>query len=309
MRLLLTAAGILFVLGLAVGVVLWLASAPDRLAAESLPSHRPDPAHGRLIFHAAGCGSCHAAPDAKGEDRYRLGGGVSLPTAFGTFYVPNISPHPEAGIGGWSELDFVNALLRGVSPEGEHYYPAFPYLSYQRMRVEDALDLKAFIDTLPPVPDASTAHDLPPFFRIRRGLGLWKAIYMDNDPFRPDPAAEPEVNRGAYLVTALGHCGECHTPRDKLGGPLRKRALAGGPSPEDATKSIPNITPHAEGIGDWSEDDIVDALRTGFLPDFETFGGSMVKVQENLTQLPVEDLRAIARYLKSIPALPDEPKG
>ena len=195
-----------------------------------------------------------------------------------------------------------------MSPEGEHYYPAFPYVSYQRMRIEDALDLKAFIDTLPPVADASPGHNLPPFFRFRRGIGLWKRVYMAREPFLPGPDADPRVRRGAYLVTALGHCSECHTPRDRLGGPVADRFLAGGPSPDDATKTVPNITPHADGIGDWSVEDITDALRTGFLPDLETFGGAMVEVQESLAELTDADREAIALYLKAVPPLPDQPK-
>ena len=308
MRLLMILVAVLAAICVAAGAGFWFLTAPVTIAAAELPAHEPDPERGRWVFHAAGCNGCHAAPDAKGEDRYRLGGGVPLTTAFGTFYAPNISPDPDQGIGGWSELDFVNAVLRGVSPDGEHYYPSFPYTSYQRMRVEDALDLKAFIDTLPPVTDASVEHDLPLLFRFRRGLGLWKRLYAKGEPFRPDPAADDAVNHGAYLVTALGHCGECHTPRDRLGGLIAERALAGGPDPEDETKTVPNITPHPDGIGGWSVEDIKDALRTGFLPDFETLGGAMVEVQENLAELTEADREAIALYLKSIPPLPDEPE-
>jgi mono/diheme cytochrome c family protein len=306
MRLLLILSGIVVVLCVAAGAGFWFISAPRALAAGDLPTHDPDPEHGRWVFHAAGCGGCHSPPDAKGNDRYLLGGGVALTTAFGTFHAPNISPDPEEGIGGWSELDFVNAVLRGVSPEGAHYYPAFPYVAYQRMQIEDALDLKAFIDTLPPVADRSPEHELPPFFRIRRGIGLWKRVYMAREPFIPGPDADPMIRRGAYLVTALGHCGECHTPRDRLGGSIASRFLAGGPAPDDQTKTVPNITPHADGIGNWSVEDITDALRTGFLPDFETFGGAMVEVQKNLAELTDEDREAIALYLKAVPPLPDE---
>ena len=307
MRLLLFLAAVAAVLCVLVGVGFWFVSAPRVLAADDLPAHNPDPARGRWVFHAAGCGGCHSPPDAKGDERYRLGGGVALTTAFGTFYAPNISPDPQEGIGGWSDLDFVNAVMRGVSPSGSHYYPAFPYTTYQRMRVEDALDLKAFIDTLPPVTDASVRHQLPPFFRVRRGLGLWKGLYMDLKPFEPDPARDAQLNHGAYLVTALGHCGECHTPRDRFGGMIPDRFLAGGPSPDDPNKTVPNITPHPDGIGDWSVEDLVDAFRTGFLPGFETFGGAMVEVQENLAELTDEDREAIAVFLRSLPPLPDVP--
>ncbi len=207
------------------------------------------------------------------------------------------------GIGGWSDLDFVNAVMRGVSPEGAHYYPAFPYTSYQHMTVEDALDLKAFIDTLPPVAGRAPGHDLPLLFQFRRGIGLWKDRYMGAFPSPLESAADPLVQRGSYLVTGPGHCGECHTPRDALGGPIPERAYSGGEAPEgDRANQVPNITPSKDGIGDWSVDDIAAALRTGILPDFETFGGAMVHVQENMAQLGDEDRRAIAPLPQIAPA-------
>ena len=294
--------------GAAVAAGAWLLTAPAPLAAEELPAYESDAARGEYVFYAAGCNHCHAAEDAKGEEKLLLGGGHPLVTPFGTFYSPNISPHPD-GIGGWSEVDFVNAVMRGVSPSGEHYYPAFPYTSYQRMTVEDVLDLKAFMDTLPPVAGVAPQHDLPLLFQFRRGIGLWKRRYMDAGlaPL-PDATADPLLRRGAYLVNGPGHCGECHTPRDLLGGPIAERAFAGGTAPEGERKNrVPNITPHADGIADWSVDDIKAALRTGILPDFETFGGAMVDVQQNLAKLTEEDREAIAVYLKSLPPLPDEP--
>jgi mono/diheme cytochrome c family protein len=294
---------------LATAAALWLMTAAETVAAEGLPQHKSDPARGEYVFHAAGCDSCHAAEDAKGDEKRLLGGGLALKTPFGTFYSPNISPHPD-GIGGWSDADFVNAVMRGVSPEGAHYYPAFPYPSYQRMTVEDVLDLKAFIDTLPPVAGEAPAHELPLLFRFRRAIGIWKHLYMAERPFMPDPGADARLNRGAYLVTGPGHCGECHTPRDRLGGPIQERAFSGGKSPEgDSKNRVPNITPHPDGIGDWTVDDITTALRTGLLPDFETFGGAMVDVQENLAKLTDADREAIALYLKALPPLPDDPQG
>lgn len=292
--------------GLAVAgfAAFWMLTAPKGLSAADLPAHDPDPENGAYIFYASGCASCHAAPGAKGEDKLRLGGGVRLASPFGTFVAPNISPDPEFGIGGWSDLDFVNAVARGVSPDGAHYYPAFPYLSYQRMALADILDLKTYMDTLPKVAGVAPGHELPLPVRLRRGLGLWKRLFMDYAPFAPDSAADAQVNRGAYLVTGPGHCGECHTPRNLLGGPLNDWAYAGGPEP-DGKGTVPNITPHADGIGSWSVADIVTALKTGLLPDFETFGGAMIPVQENMAQLPEADREAIALYLKSLPPKPD----
>ncbi len=292
--------------GLAVaagGVAFWLLTQPARLTAADLPAHSADPMRGEYMFWAAGCASCHAAPGAKGDDKLRLAGGVALKSPFGTFYGPNISPDPEHGIGGWSDLDFVNAVMRGVAPDGSHYYPAFPYASYRRMAVEDVLDLKAFLDTLPAVATDAPGHALPLPFRLRHGLGLWKRLYFDTAPFVPDPKAGAQVNRGAYLVTGPGHCGECHTPRNALGGPLAEFAYTGAPDPEGGDP-IPNITPSDDGIGGWSEADIAAALKTGILPEFENFGGSMIAVQENLAHLTDADRAAIAAYLKSLPPRP-----
>ncbi len=300
MRKFLIASGLLGAVG---AMMFWVLTMPRTIASGDLPDYDADPARGRYVFHASGCASCHAAPGAKGDDKLRLSGGLGLKSPFGTFVAPNISTDKTHGIGGWTDLQFVNAVMRGVSPQGSHYYPAFPYLSYQRMKLTDVLDLKAYIDTLPAVTGAAPTHDLPLPFRLRRGLGLWKALYMDYAPFSPIPGAGPQVNRGAYLVTGPGHCGECHTPRDFLGGPDPDRALAGVTAPKDKD-SVPNITPHQDGIGDWPLEDIAIALKTGLLPNFDTFGGDMIPVQENMAELTAEDRAAIAAYLKSIPPKP-----
>jgi len=290
-------------LGAVAALAFWLLSAPRIIAADTLPDQTGDPDKGRYMFHVAGCASCHAAPGAKGDEKYKLSGGRGLKTPFGTFYVPNISSDPDHGIGSWTTGEFVNAVMRGVSPEGRHYYPAFPYLSYQRMTLDDVLDLKAFLDTLPAVGGDAPPHDLPWAYRLRRGIGLWKALYMDDAPFTPIPGADAQLNRGAYLVNGPGHCGECHTPRDILGGPKTALAFSGGPAPE-GKGTIANITPHADGIGNWSVEDITTALRTGLLPGYETFGGAMIEVQENMAKLNDADREAIALYLRSLPPRP-----
>ena len=171
------------------------------------------------------------------------------------------------------------------------------------MKLADVIDLKAFIDTLPAVGSDAPPHDLPLPFRLRRGLGLWKALFMDYAPFTPLPGGDEELNRGAYLVTGPGHCGECHTPRNLLGGPEAERAYSGGPEP-DGKGTVPNITSQQNGIGGWSIEDITIALKTGLLPEFETFGGSMIAVQENMAELTDADREAIAVYLKSLPPKP-----
>jgi len=288
--------------------VFFLVTQPRLLGAEALPNHTPNLENGARMFTAGGCASCHAAPasnkcgDLKYDKPKSLAGGRCLKTPFGTFNVPNISSDKTYGIGGWSDLDFVNAMVRGVSPGGEHYYPAFPYASYQRMRLEDLLDLKAFLDGLPGDTTPSRDHKLSFPFGIRRGLGLWKLLYLDGKPFTPDPTHSEQINRGAYLVQGAGHCGECHTPRNPIGGPDKARHLAGGPAPE-GDGWIPNITPDETGLGDWSAADIVYALESGLTPEYDSFGGNMVAVQENMAKLAAEDREAIAAYLKSIPAV------
>lgn len=295
----------LLVLGLIGGGIFWLLTAPRTLDASAVPQRTPDLANGELVFHAGGCASCHAARPVsdcagKAPDKKVLGGGHCLKTPFGTFVVPNISPDETAGIGRWSDLDFANAMLRGVSPGGAHYYPAFPYASYQRMRMEDVLDLKAYLMTLPKSQAIAPPHDLALPFRLRRGLGVWKALFLDGKPFEPDATKDAEYNRGAYLVEGLAHCGECHSPRNALGGIEASKRLAGGPAPE-GTGWIPNLTPAPDGLANWSKEDIASALGTGLLPDGDFLGGSMVSVQENMAKLPASDRLAIAAYLKALP--------
>jgi mono/diheme cytochrome c family protein len=297
-------AGTIVVLAIVAAAVAWLVTAPSPLEAAQLPAHQADAANGERIFHAGGCASCHAAPEARGEERLKLGGGLELATPFGLFRAPNISPDADTGIGGWSDIDFVNAVLRGVSPGGAHYYPAFPYGSYAKMTVEDALDLKAYLDTLPPVANEVAGHELDFPYNIRRGVGLWKRLYLSPEPVMALGSDDAVLSRGQYLVEGPGHCGECHTPRDAMGGLRLSQWLAGAPNPE-GRGVIPNITPHEQGIGGWSAGEIADALKTGFKPDFDTLGGRMAAIQAELAHLPDDDLAAIAAYLKAIPPLPD----
>jgi mono/diheme cytochrome c family protein len=283
--------------------VFWLLTWPATLAAEDLPNHQPDLANGAYVFAAGGCTSCHAAPGAKDDDKLKLAGGLALATPFGKFHVPNISPDPEHGIGGWTTAEFVTSMKHGVGRNGEHLYPAFPFASYQRMRIEDLIDLKAYLDTLPPVAASAPPHELPFPFNIRRGLGLWKLLYVDGEALAPAPETNDELNRGAYLVRGPGHCGECHSPRNFMGGIIESHAYSGGPAPEGDGK-IPNITPDPEtGIGNWSEDEIVEFFTTGFTPDFDSVGGNMAEVQRNLAKLTPEDRKAIAVFLKSLPPI------
>lgn len=283
------------------GGVFWLLTLPRGLAPADLAAlPAGDAARGEAVFWIGGCASCHAAAKAKGEERLKLGGGQVLKTDFGDFVVPNISNDPADGIGAWSTADLANAMLRGVSPDGRHYYPAFPYASYIRMQPADVADLRAFLATLPAVAGRAPDHDLRFPFGFRRGLGLWKLAFLSDAPAVDLGEQGPAVSRGQYLVEGPGHCGECHTPRN-FGGALDTSLwLAGAPAAEGEGR-IPNITGGAGGIGDWSTADIVYFFETGFLPDFDSVGGSMVAVQENLAMIAGEDREAIAAYLKAVP--------
>ncbi|UGV25916.1 c-type cytochrome [Rhodopseudomonas boonkerdii] len=295
---------ILFAFFFAVGLgAYWWLTIPATVAASTLPAHTPDVANGKLVFNAGGCASCHATP--KQDDKLRLGGGLPLTSPFGTFYAPNISPDPTAGIGRWSDADFVTALLKGTSPKGEHYFPAFPYTSYQKMTSGDARDLFAYIKTLPQVAGKAPDHDVGFPFDLRRNLGVWKWLFLDGKPFVADSSKSPQWNRGAYLVNALGHCAECHSPRNVLGGLEEKQRFAGGPNPE-GQGWVPNIT--QRGLKDWSEKDIAYFLKTGETPEGDTAGGSMAPVIRNTTQLDDDDRAAMAIYLKSLPAVEGPPK-
>lgn len=288
----------------AAGLYWWL-SAPVVAAANAIPARAPDLANGEVMFNAGGCASCHAVPNQ--PDRLRLGGGVAIKSPFGTFYAPNISPDPNDGIGKWTDADFVNAVMRGVSPSGQHYFPAFPYTSYQHARREDVLDLFAYLKTLPAVAGKVRDHEVSFPFDIRRNIGIWKFLFMDGKPFVADGSKSPQWNRGAYLVNSFGHCAECHSPRNALGGIIAGERFAGGPNPE-GEGWVPNIT--QKRLGEWSAKDLAYFLKTGELPDGDSVGGAMTRVIKNTSQLPDENLAAMAEYLKSLPPVdgPTPPK-
>jgi mono/diheme cytochrome c family protein len=283
--------------------IFWWLTIPAVIAPASLAPYTPNLANGLTTFNAGGCSSCHAVPNQ--PDRLKLGGGLALPSPFGTFYVPNISSDPTYGIGRWTEADFVTAVLKGTSPDGVHYFPAFPYASYQHAKVEDVRDLFAYLKTLAPVTGKTRDHDVPFPFNIRRNVGIWKWLFLDGKPYVPDTARSASWNRGAYLVNSLGHCAECHSPRNLLGGIVETQRLAGGPNP-DGEGWVPNIT--QKGLADWSAKDIDYFLETGQTPDGDAAGGSMARVIKNTSQLSPEDRAGIAEYLKSLPPVEGPPR-
>jgi mono/diheme cytochrome c family protein len=253
---------------------------------------------GAYLFEVADCRGCHTDVKNRGA---MLAGGRPLETPFGTFYSPNITPDPATGIGAWSEGDFVRAMREGIAPDGRHLFPSFPYPSFTGMSDPDLADLWAYLRTIPPVAAPNREHELDPPFGWRFLLPLWTMLYLDEGPLGDDPGRTAAWNRGRYLVEAVAHCGECHTPRDMLGGVDRDRWLAGTTAGPDGG-AVPNITPDREtGIGAWSDDAIRRVLRTGMLPDGDFVGGAMAEAGEGFRLLTDADLDAILAYLRSLP--------
>jgi mono/diheme cytochrome c family protein len=282
-------------LGLLGAGIGWWISRPQQVEPAQFAGLTGDPVHGETVFWAAGCASCHAAPDAKGDDILVLSGGYRIDSPFGTFVAPNISPSPQ-GIGGWTNQDMANALLAGVSPSGQHYYPSLPYGTYVRMQPRDVADLKSFLDTLPLSDAVSAPHELGFPFTLRRGLGLWKQVNLDPGWVMAN-ADTPELQRGRYLVEALAHCAECHTPRDWTGGLDRSRWMQGAPNPS-GKGTIPALSPDKLT---WDAAEIAYYLETGFTPDYDSAGGQMAKVVTNMAKLTPQDRMAIATYIKALP--------
>ncbi len=249
----------------------------------------------------AGCENCHTDRKNGGQP---MAGGVELKTPLGTFYTPNISPDRETGIGSWREDDFRRALREGRRPDGANYYPSFPYTSYTNLSDQDIQALWAYMRTAAPVRQVNTPHQLPWYVRFRPLLTVWKWLFFKRGPYQPDPAKSAEWNRGAYLVRGPGHCNECHTERNALGGIDLNKALAGtNHGPEGAR--IPNITPEPNtGIGKWNAADLLEYLKTGLRPDGDYVGGLMAEMIDNgLKYQSGVDLKAIATYLSGVPAV------
>ncbi len=256
---------------------------------------------GQYLTYAGGCISCHTEDT---DDAVPLAGARAMETPFGTFYSPNITPDEETGIGGWSDDDFVNAFWEGLSPDGEHYFPSFPYTAYTGASREDLLAIKAYLMSLEPVSNESPEHDLAWYMDTRLVADGWKALNFEPARFEADTEKDEQWNRGAYLVRHLGHCGECHTPRSTTGVLVADEEFAGS---EFGGENIPNISSHRiDGIGRWSLSDIEYFLDIGMLPDGDFTGSSMVAViEDNTSKLTREDRLAIAAYLKSVTPVED----
>jgi mono/diheme cytochrome c family protein len=277
--------------------VLALSTTTPSIAAEG------DAKRGEYVSKAAGCVGCHTE---NRKDAAPFAGGRPLKTPFGTFYGPNITPDAQAGIGRWSEADFVRALRHGERPDGANYFPAFPYTSFTGMSDGDLRDLWAYLRSLPANGRANQPHELGFPYRFRFLVTPWKWLF-----FTPGPAPAPRQltaaeDRGRYLVQALGHCGECHTPRNSLGALSKDRALGGGRDAD--AKKIPNLTPTR--LKSWSDGELKQFLLTGETPDGDSAAETMAEVVRNTTsQLAPDDLQALIAYLRTVPPLPEETKG
>jgi mono/diheme cytochrome c family protein len=259
-----------------------------------------DAARGEYLAHAAGCMTCHTMKNGEGPP---FAGGRAIASPYGHFYSSNITPDRETGIGGWSDADFIHALRHGESPEGRTYYPVFPYAAFSAMRRQDMLDIKAYLFSLPPIRQENSDHDIRFPFSWRFSIYPWRWLFFSPGEAAAPPPSESAQARGRYLVEVLGHCGECHTPRNMVGGLKSGRRLAGtryGPG-----GLVPNITPDDDtGIGGWSEGDLLFFFKTGLKPDGNDVQGEMREViEDGLSRLNEADLRAVAAYLKSVPAI------
>jgi mono/diheme cytochrome c family protein len=289
-------------LGLAPAMIVFLFAA-------ALPARAADEAQlqrGEVLFNAADCAACHT--DVKGGGA-PLAGGRPLETPFGIFYGPNITADKQYGIGAWSEVEFGRALREGIGRAGERLFPVFPFTSFTGMSDEDIADLYAYLQSRPPIPRPDKPHEVKPPFGWRFLLVFWRTLFFSAGPLQPVAGESAEWNRGRYLAEAVVHCQECHTPRNFLGALKPSRSFSGNPEGPDGQKT-PNITADVEtGIGTWTVEDIADLLRTGQTPDMDFVGSSMGEVVTGTAVLSATDRRAIAVYIKSLPAIPSERKS
>jgi mono/diheme cytochrome c family protein len=281
-------------------VAFWGVTKPRPLTLAELPQHTVDLANGEKLFHASGCHSCHLPSKDSRLDTASVAGGTAMHTPVGTLYPPNITPDADTGIGGLSDVDFVNAMQKGIGKAGGHLIPAFPYTSYTHMKVEDVLDIKGYLMSLPPVKNTVPAHDVIGLPVVRFGLGGWKFIGLNETKTASDATRSEGWNRGKYLVEGPGHCSECHTPRTLFMTSNTSQYLAGGPHPEGDGK-VPSLV-DLVGRGKYKDAaDLVSAFQFGEMMGYSKMSsGGMGKVQTNLSKLPEADLKAIAEYLVSL---------
>jgi mono/diheme cytochrome c family protein len=267
----------------------------------SMPSLAVDPQaedlidRGHYVALAGDCAACHTVPGGR-----PFAGGLAIETPFGTLVSANITPDRAAGIGAWSDEDFVRSMQQGIAADGTHLYPAMPYPYFTRVTRADLLALRAYLATLEPVGDRVETNRLPFPYRMRSSMTVWNGLNFSPGEFHADPKQSAEWNRGAYLVNGLGHCGACHTPKNLLGGDKSGRPLAGGVL--QGWYATPLDSDMRTGLGAWGIADIVSYLKTGWGGGQAATGTMALVVADSTSQLSDSDLRAIAVYLKDNPA-------
>jgi mono/diheme cytochrome c family protein len=295
----------IFIAGCALGVVVaisaacfffWPVSIEAVQATPAQPAGSALVAKGEYLTKAADCAACHTAPGGQ-----PFAGGRAFKLPFGTIYSTNITPDRETGIGQWSDAEFVRALHRGVGRNGEDLYPAFPYTAYALLSTDDVLAIRAYLSTVRPVSLRNTDNTLAFPFNQRYSLRAWKLLFMPTRQWEPSAAHDAAWNRGSYLAEALAHCGDCHTPRNLMFATKRGRKYAG--AVVDGWKAY-NITSDSEtGIGAWSDAEIEQYLSSGHAPAHGSAGGGMGEaIDLSLRHLSSEDIAALTRYLRTIPA-------
>jgi len=283
---------------------LWAQTTTGKNPSGSTTTALPEPstlvAKGEYLLRAAGGCSCHTDSPNKGKP---MAGGRAIHTPFGTFYSTNITPDKTTGIGTWSEADFVRAMTEGVAPDGNHYFPAFPYTTFSSITRPDLSAMWAYLRSIPAVSQPNRPHDVWPPFGWRFPLPIWKWLNFSPGPFVPNKSQDERWNRGAYLVNALGHCAECHSPRNLMGGIKNGRRFSGGEhlSPEPVIAA--NLTTDQKtGLAGWSETDMVWLMQTGFRPNGDDVQGVMLElIEQGYQHLNQSDLEAIAYYLRTLP--------
>ena len=252
--------------------------------------------HGRYLATAADCVACHTIPGG-----VPFAGGRAIQTPFGTLLSPNLTPDRETGIGAWTDAEFLRAMREGIGPNGEHFYPAFPYPYFSRMTPDDIVAIRRYLNTLDPVRNPVEANQLPFPFSIRGVMSVWNALFFTPASFTPHADKSPEWNRGAYLVEGPGHCGACHTAKNALGGDVTSRAFQGGSL---GNWFAPNITGDARvGLGGWSVEETAEYLGTGHNRSAAATGPMAEVVSLSTSRMEPADLRAMALYLKDLPGL------
>jgi mono/diheme cytochrome c family protein len=262
-------------------------------------------ARGAYLFAAGDCSGCHT--DIKGKGPF-LAGGAAIATDFGVFYAPNITPDKKNGIGAWSEADFHRAMREGKGKDGEYLYPVFPYPAFSQMSDQDIADLWAYLKTAPSSSLPSRPQQAKFPFGFRPLLLGWRVLFFREGPLAPVAGKGADWNRGRYLAEAVAHCGECHSPRNALGGIVAKNAYAGNPDGPDGQKA-PNITPGSRDVGKWTVSDMEELLNSGATPDGDYVGGGMGMVVDGTGKLTQADRHAIAVYIKSLPPRASTPKA